>query len=223
MEIFADRIEAGQFLAEKLEDYKDDPSVILIALPRGGVVLGYEVARLLNLPLDIVSPRKVGAPFNPELAIGAITETGEGIFSETLISELGITKEYLDKEIEKERKIALKRLELYRKNFPPRKLEGKRVILIDDGLATGSTMLAAIRTAKKEKAKEIIVAVAVAAQDSLKKITKEVDKVVCLSAPSLFYAVSQFYGNFDEVTDDKVIWILQKSLERTLQKTSKPE
>lgn len=208
MKVFADRKEAGIRLAEQMLDYKDDPNTILIALPRGGVVVGVEAAHYLHLPLDIVAPRKVGAPFNPELAIGAVTETGEGIFSTDLIRDLGITDEYLQKEINKERKVAEMRLDLYRKGWSKRTLKGKRVILIDDGLATGSTMQAAIKTVKSEEAKEIIIAIPVAPKETIQKIKMSVDKIICLSTPSPFYAVGEFYEDFREVKDDEVIRML---------------
>lgn len=206
--IFYDRHDAGKKLAEALLEYKNDKEAIVIALPRGGVVVGYEVAKLLKLPLDIVSPRKIGAPFNPELAIGAITETGEKILSDELIDSLGISHEHLEQVIAKEKKEALSRLQRFRKNRPPRNLTSKKVIIVDDGLATGATMRAAIKTVKAEKAKELIVAIPVAPQDTLAKIKKEVDKVICLSSPYTFFAVGQFYERFDQTSDEEVVSLL---------------
>src|ERR1700722_14963355 len=159
---FADRREAGKALAKALSKYRDAKETIVIALPRGGVVVGNEIALFLHLPLDIVVPRKIGAPFNLELAIGAITETGERVLSEDLIKRLEVSPEYLEKTIEEEKAKAKWRLDHYRSGRAPRQLEGKRVILVDDGLATGATMRAAIKTVFAEKAKEIIVAVPVA-------------------------------------------------------------
>lgn len=208
--IFQDRSDAGKKLAAALNSYSNDPEAVIISLPRGGVVVGYEVALILNLPMDIVCPRKIGAPFNPELAIGAITETGEGILSEDLVASLGVSEEYILEIIEKESKQALWRLNHYRKDKSPRNLKGKRVIIVDDGLATGSTMRAAIKTVKAEQAKEIIMAVPVAPPDTLLKIEKEVDHAICLSAPVDFYAVGQFFEHFDQTTDDEVISLLAK-------------
>ena len=152
--IFKDRTDAGQKLAEKLEDYKGKKNVLILALPRGGVVVAYEIAKKLNLPLDLVVPRKIGAPGNEEYAIGAITETGEGIFDDAAINMLRVPKEYLDKKIAEEKKEARRRLKEYRKGRAPLKLKNKIIIIIDDGLATGLTMRAAIKSVKKQK-KEI--------------------------------------------------------------------
>lgn len=209
--IFKNRIEAGQKLAEKLIEYKDKKDTYILALPRGGVVVGYEVAKKLNLPLDLVVPRKIGAPGNEEYAIGAITESGEGIFDQQAIKLLGVTKEYLDKKIAEEKKEALRRLKEYRIDREPLNLKNKTVIIIDDGLATGLTMRAAIKSVKKQNVKEIIVAVPVAAQDSLQIVKNETDKVICLDAPSYFGAVGAFYENFDQTTDEEVINLMKKS------------
>ncbi len=212
---FKDRSDAGRQLAKKLEKYREAPATLLLALPRGGVVVAYEVATELHLPLDIICPRKIGAPFSPELAIGAITETGEGIFSKELVAETGASQEYIQGEIEREKMIAAERLRVYRKNRPKRVLAGKQVILIDDGIATGATLRAAIKTASVEKAKKIIVAVPVAPPDTLRKIAKEVDEVQCLFTPAAFFAVGQFYENFDQTSDDEVISLLDRSFINT--------
>jgi putative phosphoribosyl transferase len=209
--IFENRKHAGKLLGEALKKYEHDPNVIVIGLPRGGVVVAYEVARILGVPLDIVSPRKIGAPFNPELALGAITETGGGVFDEQLIAYLGVSKDQITKTIEQEKVTAQKRLKLYRKNKPPRNLMGKIVIIVDDGLATGSTMKAAIQSIKAENADRIIVAIPVSPIDTLKEIKNLVDEVVCLSSPSLFHAVGQFYREFDQTSDEEVIALLNQN------------
>ncbi|NGX61444.1 MAG: putative phosphoribosyl transferase [Chlamydiae bacterium] len=209
--LFANREEAGEKLAEALKDYKGDENTILIALPRGGVVVGLEVAKHLSLPLDIVCPRKIGAPFNPEYAIGAVTETGEGIISQTLIQQLGITESYLKETLAEESKQAKWRHDHYRKGRPPRNLQGKRVILIDDGLATGSTMRAAIKTVKREEASEIVVAVPVSPKETFEHLEQEVDKLIALATPTPFYAVGQFYDSFDQTTDEEVIALLSQT------------
>lgn len=217
--LFKDRTDAGRRLAKALQIYSNQPDTIVIALPRGGVVIGYEVATALNLPLDIVCPRKIGAPFNPELAIGAITETGEGILSEELVLELGVSQGFIRETMEKEKQKAKWRLDHYRQGRAPRLLKDKRVILVDDGLATGSTMRAAIKTVRAEGAKELILAVPVSPIDTLAKLEKEVDKAVCLATPSTFYAVGQFYDFFDQTTDQEVIELLKKAA--TLPQTAK--
>jgi len=210
---FKNRQDAGQKLAQKLKEFKGQKNALLLALPRGGVVVAFEIAKELNLPLDLVVPRKIGAPFNEEYAIGAITESGEGIFDQEAIASLNVTKDYLDKEVATEKKEAQRRLKTYRQNQPPLNLKNKTVIIVDDGIATGLTMRAAIKSAKEKKAKKIIVAVPVTARDSLKTIEKEADKVICLDAPLFFGAVGAFYENFDQTEDQEVIDLMQKAKE----------
>ncbi len=195
-------------MAELLKQFKDAKETIIIALPRGGVVVGFEVAKELNLPLDIVVPRKIGAPGNPEFAIGAITESGEMILNEEVF---GISESYLKSETEKERAEAERRLRLYRGSRLPLDLENKTVILIDDGLATGLTMRAAISSVKKMKAKKIIVAVPIAPPETVELIKKETDEIFYLEAPLLFGAVGAFYKEFGQTTDEEVIDLLKKS------------
>jgi len=208
--LFKNRTDAGQKLALKLLKYKNDPETIAVGLPRGGVVVAYEVARVLSIPLDVTCPRKIGAPFNPEYAIGAITETGEGILNTSVIEDLGISENYLTEVMEKERKTAEKRLHLFRKNRPPRDFSDKHIILIDDGIATGSTLKAAIETVKKEGATKITVAVPVAPTDSVNDISDLVDDVVILATPPHFAAVGQFYELFEETTDGDVVALMEK-------------
>lgn len=210
---FQNRMEAGKKLAQKLISYKNFPNGIIIALPRGGVPVAYQVAEALNLPLDIISPRKIGAPFNPEYAIGAITETGEGIFNEAAITRLNISENYLSNEIKKEQTKAQERLSRYRVGMPPRQLEGKTIFLIDDGLATGLTMKAAIQSLQETGVDKIIVAVPVAPPDTIQEISSKVDALFCLETPPYFEAVGQFYYDFSQTTDEEVIELLSKSWE----------
>jgi putative phosphoribosyl transferase len=209
--IFKNRVEAGQKLAETLNKFKDAKDTIILSLPRGGVVVGYEVAKILNLPLDIVVPRKIGAPGDPEFAIGAITETGEGIFDEMTIGAYGITESYLQNEIKKEKAEAERRLTLYRGPRPPLDLRNKTVIIVDDGLATGLTMRAAIKTIKKFGATKIVVAIPVAPPDTAELIKKEVDEFICLLTPTFFGSVGEFYDEFPQTADEEVIELLKKS------------
>jgi putative phosphoribosyl transferase len=208
---YSDRKDAGQALVSYLEKYRNDPSSIVIALPRGGVVVAYEIAQALQLPLDIISPRKIGAPGNPEFAIGAITEDGEGIFDENTIEALGVTPEYLKKTIEQEKQKAQQRLALYRQGRKPVNLAQKTVIIVDDGLATGATMKAAIKSIKARKAKQIIVAVPVSPPDTYREIEHIVDAIVCPHCPLGFMAVGQFYQHFAQTEDEEVIDLMQKS------------
>jgi putative phosphoribosyl transferase len=210
--LFNDRYSAGEQLAELLTVYKEAQDTLILGLPRGGVVTAYAVAQKLHLPLDVTCPRKIGAPFNPEFAIGAITETGEGFFNEALITRLGISKEYIAHEIKKERERATARLKMFRRDLPPRQLQGKTVILMDDGLATGATMKAAIASVRKEQAEIVIVAVPVAPLETLQEIQALVDQAFCLETPSFFEAVGQFYLHFTQVEDAEVLALLQKNL-----------
>ncbi|MDP3244502.1 MAG: phosphoribosyltransferase family protein [bacterium] len=205
--MFKDRRDAGKKLAEALKKYKNAPDTIVLALPRGGVVTGYEITKALNLPLDIVVPRKIGAPSNPEYAVGAITETGQAILNEEEIKD--IEKEWLEKEKEKEKKEAQRRLMVYRTG-PPLVIKGKTVIIVDDGVATGYTMRAAIASIKIRKPAKIIAAVPHGASDSIKLIKKEADEVVCLFAPVWYGAVGSFYENFPQTTDEEVIKLLKR-------------
>lgn len=207
--MFFDRKDAGAKLAACMPAYKGDKNAIILGLPRGGVVVAYEVAKALHLPLDVICPRKIGAPFNPEFAVGAITETGQGIFDMGVIARLGISEEYLRDTIETEKKRAQQRLQAFRKDRPPRDLKGKTVILIDDGLATGSTMKAAIMSVKAEGASKVVVAVPVSPEDTHDEIAATVDDMICLATPPFFQAIGQFYNDFSQVEDDTVIEILK--------------
>ncbi|MFH2136601.1 MAG: phosphoribosyltransferase [Patescibacteria group bacterium] len=209
--IFKNRLEAGQKLALTLDKFKDKPDTIILALPRGGVIVGYEIARKLNLPLDIVVPRKIGAPENPEFAIGAITETGEGVFDEITIGAYGITESYLQNEIKKEKAEAERRLKLYRGSRPALNLKNKTAILVDDGLATGLTMRAAIKSVKRLGAAKIVAATPVTSPEAAELVKKEVDEIIYLEAPAFFGAVGSFYEKFGQTTDDEVIDLLKKS------------
>jgi putative phosphoribosyl transferase len=167
------------------------------------------VAQSLQLPLDVIVPRKIGAPHNPELAIGAIAGNGM-ILDHPLIQSLGVEKGYLDKVIAQERAEAERRRTLFRKGMPPLILRDWTVLLVDDGIATGSTMLASIAAVKVEKAKKIIVAVPVGPPDTIQRIQIEVDEVVCLLTPESFMAVGQFYSSFPQTTDREVIELLHE-------------
>jgi len=209
--IFKDRQEGGQELVPKLEKYRGNAKAILLGLPRGGMVTAFELSKALDLSLDLVVPRKIGAPGNPEFAIGAITEDGEGIFDLKTISDYGISQEYINDEVKKQKEEALRRLKKYRGNRAPLDLKSKIAILVDDGVATGATMLAAIESVKKKRAEKIVVAIPVIAQDSLEKIKKEADEVIYLDAPSFFDAVGAFYEIFDQTEDEEVINIMETS------------
>lgn len=208
--VFKDRIEAGRRLADKLSPYKNQKNTIILALPRGGVVIGAAIARSLNLPLDIIITRKIGAPGNEEYAIGAITETGEGIFDQEAIAATGASKSYLKQKIAVETKEAQRRLKLYRGKKPNPDLKNKTIILVDDGIATGLTVRAAVQALRTFKPKRLIVAAPVIAQESLKQLQLEADDVIYLDSPFYFGAVGAFYENFSQTTDQEVINLIKK-------------
>jgi putative phosphoribosyl transferase len=212
---FDDRREAGRQLAKKLIKYKNNPDALVLGLPRGGVVTAFEAANQLQLPLDIICARKVGAPHNPELAIGAVTETGEGYFNQELIDYLAVPPSYLKITTEKETAEAQRRLKAYRQNRPSLLLDGKIVILIDDGMATGATMKAAIHSVKSSGAMQVIVAVPVSSYDTFEEIKDIVDEAIAVQLPVPFYAVGEFYRDFSQTTDQEVIQLLSRSPHNT--------
>ena len=208
--LFKDRQDAGRQLALQLLKYKDKSAVIVLGLARGGVVTAAAAAAGLHLPLNVIVVRKIGAPGNEELAIGAIAEHEEGIFNDHLIGLLGVSSDYLKKETERQKRILKERLSLYRGKAAPLHLKDKVAILVDDGIATGASMRVAIASVRHAGVKKIVLAVPVAAPDSLRKISREVDETVCLSSPAFFEAVGSFYRLFDQTTDEEVIQLLAK-------------
>jgi predicted phosphoribosyltransferase len=212
---YKDRRDAGRKLADNLTEYKQSDSVIVLAIPRGGVVLGYEIAVALNAPLDIVIPRKIGAPGNPELAIGAVTEDGARVLNEEIVSMFRISEDYLEEITEREIAEIQRRASVYREGGPPPNLEQKIVIIVDDGLATGATMKAAVKSARERKASKIVVAVPVAPPDTVKQLSKEADVIVCPVIYEPFYAIGQFYVDFDQVSDEEVVQLLRKARARS--------
>jgi putative phosphoribosyl transferase len=206
--IFKDRHEAGLKLAAQLEKYRALPQTVVMGLARGGVVVAHAVAEALHLPLDVIVIRKIGAPGQEELAIGAVDEEGHGFMNEAIIQTLHISSDYVQKEAAEQKKIALERAALYRKGRKKADVQGKTVIVVDDGVATGASVRAALRGLKQKGAEKIVLAVPVAAPDTLKSLSKEVSETVCLYTPSVFMAVGQFYRKFDQTSDAEVIKLL---------------
>lgn len=207
---YKDRYDAGRKLAENLLQYKDE-NPIIIALPRGGVVVGFEIAKILQAPLDVLVARKIGAPFYPELGIGAIAPNNVRVLDNDLINSLNVSKQVLGKIIEEETEEMNRRIELYRGKIPLPDLCGKTVILVDDGLATGVTARAAVLWIKKMTPKKIILAVPVSPPDTAEYFRNQVDELICLHEPPEFYAVSAYYLNFEQTTDNEVISLLEKA------------
>lgn len=208
MKLYKDRQEAGQLLGERLKDFAHGSDSIVLAIPRGGVVVAREIAKKLNLPLNIVLVRKIGAPGQKELALGAVDADGEVVWDEGLLEQLDLTAEDLKSEIAQEMEEIKRREKLYRQGERLLNIENKVVILVDDGIATGSTILSAIKYLQAHGAKQIIVAVPVSSNETFKKVAKEV-KIVVLNLPDPFQAVGQFYENFQPVEDQKVIRLLK--------------
>ena len=206
--MFQDRTDAGKKLAAALVSYKDS-SVVVLALPRGGVVVGYQVSKELNLPLEVLLVRKIGAPFNPESAIGAISEKNTIVMSKNSIVDLN--QEKVKKTIDREEIELERRIKIYRQGRQLSDLKNKTVIIIDDGLATGLTAQAAIAAVKKFKVKRVIFASPVCAKDSLSTISDQVDNINCLLVPDYLSAIGLYYEDFSQVSDEEVIRLLTDS------------
>lgn len=206
--IFNNRKEAGSLLAAKLENYKSVKNLIVLGIPRGGVIVGKEIADFLGCPLDVIIAKKIGVPNAPELALGAVGLVGEAVIDEELVKKLGIDEEYVKNQIPEIKKEVERREREYRAGKPLVDLKEKTVILTDDGVATGATISSALEIIRQQSPKKIVVVVPVIAKDSLGKVEKLADEVIYLEAPELFFAVGQFYRNFEQITDEEVVEIL---------------
>ncbi len=207
--MFKDRKDAGTQLAEKIKDYAGRRNVLVLALPRGGVVTGVEIANRLRAPLDVLIVRKIGHPWHPELAVGAISETGSIVYNEDVVASVGVTKDYLRGEAARQREEIARRQQLYRNGQKLVNLGGKTVILVDDGIATGATIKAAVETLKREQVGKLIVAVPVAPPYTAAELQRMVDVFVCLDIPEDFMSVGSYYEDFMQVTDADVTRLLQ--------------
>jgi predicted phosphoribosyltransferase len=209
--LFRDRTEAGRMLADRLKKYAGKPDVIVLALPRGGVPVAYEVARALHAPLDVFVVRKLGIPGHEELAMGAVATGGVRVLNDQAVRGLGIPEYVIDAVANWERQELQRRERLYRGDRPPPDVRGKTVILVDDGLATGSTMLAAVQALRQQGPARIVVAVPVASPDTCELLKAYVDEVVCAATPEPFYAVGLWYQDFSQTTDEEVRELLAQS------------
>lgn len=211
MESFYDRRHAGKVLAEELYAYLHTPDLIVLALPRGGVPVAYEIAKRLAAPLDVLVVRKLGVPGHEELAMGAIGMQNSIVLNQDILEELAISKTVCDRVIAEEKKELARREIRYRGMRPFPSLENKTVVLVDDGMATGATMCAALKTVRVQKPKQIVVAVPVAAMSVCEKIATQVDAFICPLRPVLFQSVGFWYEDFSQTTDAEVYELLQKS------------
>jgi putative phosphoribosyl transferase len=208
--LFRDRHDAGQRLAQKLLQYKDAKHTIVIALPRGGVVVGYDISLALRLPLDVLITRKLGTPSNPELAMGALAETGYRHMNQDVIREYGVSKAEVDEEILCQESEVRRRIDRYRDGRALPTLKGQTVILVDDGIATGATFYATLGALLKAETARIVAAVPVAPPRVLAELKMLVDDVVVLHTSEWFFGIGQFYQRFPQVEDEEVITCLEK-------------
>jgi putative phosphoribosyl transferase len=211
-DVFTDRTEAGRRLAQHLERFKDQQPVVL-ALPRGGVPVAYEVAKALEAPLDLVLVRKIGAPFQPELAIGAVVdgERPELVINREVVDEYRIPESYLESERRRQLEEIERRRQLYLTGRPRVPVRDRTAIVIDDGIATGATMEAALHATRRAGPKRLVLAVPVAPPDTLERLRPEVDEVVCLMVPAFLGAIGSFYRDFRQLDDGEVIELLRQA------------
>ncbi len=212
--LFQDRRDAGRQLAAELLQYADRPDVLVLALPRGGVPVAYEVARLLHAPLDVFLVRKLGLPGHEELAMGAIASGGVRVLNEDVVRTLHVPEADIDASAARELRELERRERVYRDDRPFPDLSGRTVILVDDGLATGSTMRAAVAALRRQGPAWIVVAVPVGAAETCSTFQGEADEVVCARTPEPFYAVGLWYGDFSQTTDEEVRYLLERAAER---------
>jgi len=207
--MFEDRAEAGRELAGALAHLASE-DVVVLGIPRGGVEVAAEVARAHGWPLDTVIPRKIGAPGNPELGIGAIAP-GVRVLDQRMLRALGVTRDYLEREIAEQEEEIQRRAEAYRGGRPPLEVAGRVAVVVDDGVATGGTAAAALRWAGSQGAARVILAVPVAPPEAAKRLSEEADQVICLETPEPFLAVGQWFRSFPQTSDDEVVSLLDRS------------
>ncbi len=212
---FKDRRHAGRLLADELSRHGDAPSLLILALPRGGVPVAFEIANRLGAPLDVFTVRKLGIPHQPELAMGAIASGGIRVLNRSIVSNFQITDEDIEAVTTRERRELRRREEKYRGDRPDLDLEGRTIILVDDGLATGASMEAAIEAVKSRHPRRLIVAVPTAPPDTSRRLSTMVDEMVCVQTPEPFGGVGGWYQDFSQTTDREVIDYLDRSAAAT--------
>jgi putative phosphoribosyl transferase len=208
---FRDRTDAGRRLAEKLAVYAGRPDVLVLGIPRGGVIVAAEVAQSLGAPLDVFLSRKLGVPGQEELAFGALTSGGVRVLDQGLIRELNLSSAQIDRITEQVRTELERRERAYRDGRTALAVEGKTVLLVDDGIATGSSTMAAIKTLRHMRPASLVLAIPVAPASACKRLREYVDELVCVYAPEQFYAIGQFYADFSQVSDEEVIAVLRRA------------
>ncbi len=206
--MFKNREEAGELLAQELIQFRKDPSAILLALPRGGVAVAYQLSLALHLPLDVLITRKIGAPGNPEYALGAVSETGAVYWNREALLGLSLTERQLSAAVQAQQKEVTRRVALYRQGRPFPDLNDRTVILVDDGLATGATFFASVATARQGNPRRVIGAIPVGPRSTVEEARKLVDQLIVLRIPDPFYAVGNFYRDFEQVEDREVLQYL---------------
>jgi predicted phosphoribosyltransferase len=211
---FADRGEAGRILAQELLEFRGRPDVIVLALPRGGVPVAFEVATALEAPLEVFTVRKIGAPWNPELAIGAIASGGRRIFDPIALRQLQLPPDEIERMVAGETEELERRERLYRESRPFPALAGRIVILIDDGLATGATMRVAVEAVRAEYPAQVIVAAPVASREACEMLAEVADRVVCVDTPEPLYGVGMWYEDFSQTSDEEVLDLLRRAAAR---------
>ncbi len=213
--VFRDRSEAGRLLATKLLAFAGEPDVVVLGLPRGGVPVAFEVAQVLAAPLDVFLARKLGVPGHEELAMGAVASGGVRVLNHDVVDRLGIAPEEIDAVVAREVAELARREQLYRGGRPPPEVDGRTVILVDDGLATGATMRAAIAALRQLGPARIVVAVPTAARDICAELKNQADDVICYMTPEPFFAVGRWYEDFGQTTDQEVGALLAQAQLRT--------
>jgi putative phosphoribosyl transferase len=218
--MFRNREEAGRILADKLSRYRDDPTALILALPRGGVAVGYQLSLALHLPLDVFITRKIGAPGNPEYAIGAVAETGSHYLNQESINSLGLSQHELQRLINVQQQEIARRKDLYRQGRPLPQLTGRTVLLVDDGIATGATFMASALAIRGLHPRRLVGVIPVGPPSTIREVRAHVDELVVLMTPDPFYAVGNFFTDFTQVEDRDVIQYLNLAEEAMLKRTT---
>jgi putative phosphoribosyl transferase len=218
--VFDHRADAGRKLAARLSAYAKRKDVIVLGIPRGGVPVAFEVAKALEAPLDVFLSRKLGVPGQEELAFGAVASGDVRVLDQQIIEAVGVSKQQIEETTQNVKKELERRERIFRGSRPPLKVEGLTVLLVDDGIATGSSMRAAIRALRQMKPARVVVAVPVAPVSTCNRLQHEVDELVCLHMPESFFAIGQFYADFSQVPDEDVTGLLQQTAGPAVQKAT---